>query len=120
MTPNILIVDDDILFLSQMSEFLMREGFNIIGAQSAAEALKILSCTKIDLVISTASTTDEIQLAKQIKKRKRQTPVVILSTGLLPRDQLIAAGADKNLLRSISYRSLTTQIQLLLSGFNYL
>ena len=120
MTPSILIVDDDMLFLNQMSEFLMREGFNIVGAHDAAQALKIFSRTKIDLVISTASASGEIQLAKEIKKRKRHTPVVILSTHLLPREQLIIAGADKNLLRSISYRSLTTQIQLLLSGFNNL
>ena len=47
---NLLLVDDEKLFVKGLSASLKKEGFNVFTAFDGREALKILESEKIDIV----------------------------------------------------------------------
>jgi DNA-binding NtrC family response regulator len=48
---NILIIDDDALFREAISEHFIRQHYNVIGAGSGAEGLKLCAKNRIDMVL---------------------------------------------------------------------
>ena len=50
--PVLLLVDDETRILSALHRTLRREGYEILSAESAAEALRILASRKVDLVLT--------------------------------------------------------------------
>ena len=79
--PTILVVDDESTLLHVRKLVLEAEGFRVLSAQNGAEALKVFSSENVDAVV-----TDQImpgmsgtELAKEIKQRKPDLPVVMLS-----------------------------------------
>ena len=50
--PKVLIVEDEALLRAALSEFLLDDGFEVLGAANAAEAMDILTqyAHEIDLV----------------------------------------------------------------------
>jgi DNA-binding NtrC family response regulator len=77
----ILCVDDETNALTLRKLVLERAGYQVLTANSAADALGVISSTPVDLVLSDqlmpgGSGTD---LARQIKDKKPGLPVVIIS-----------------------------------------
>ena len=52
MTHTVLLVDDDPLVLDGLKRVLHKEAYEALSAASADEAFKILSCRKVDVVVS--------------------------------------------------------------------
>ncbi|MFZ0927936.1 MAG: response regulator [Syntrophobacteraceae bacterium] len=52
MTHTVLLVDDDPLVLDGLKRALHKEAYEALSAVSADEAFKILSCKKVDVVVS--------------------------------------------------------------------
>ena len=80
---RILMVEDDDGVASVVGEMLKELGYEPVHALDAAEALKRLSRQRFDLVFSDMvmpGEMDGIQLAREIRKRKPELPVV-LTTG---------------------------------------
>ena len=50
--PVLLLVDDETRILSALRRTLRREGYEILTAESVAEALRILGSRKVDLVLT--------------------------------------------------------------------
>jgi len=50
--PCVLLVDDEAHILSSLRRCLRREGFEIVTAESAAEALRILAARRVDAIVS--------------------------------------------------------------------
>lgn len=79
---TILLVDDDIDFLTQTKVRLEAENFDVITAESKAEAEEILEDKKADLAIIDIMMEDEdagFALAYKIKSRDESMPVIITS-----------------------------------------
>jgi CheY-like chemotaxis protein len=77
----ILCVEDEPIPLLLRKSVLEKFGFEVVPAESAAKALEILDSQPIDLVL-----TDLLmpglcgtELAREIKRRKPDVPVVLLS-----------------------------------------
>lgn len=51
-TPVVLLVDDEVNILSALRRTLRREGYEILTARSAAEALAVLQQRPVDLIVS--------------------------------------------------------------------
>lgn len=79
-TPRLLVIDDDKNFLKLLELRLKSEGFSVTAAESGPQALKILSKTHIDLVISDLlmnNGMDGMTLFAEIQKQHPGLPVII-------------------------------------------
>src|SRR6056297_97062 len=79
---KILLVDDDIDFLTQTRIRLEAENFEVVTAESKAEAEDILDEQDLDLAIIDIMMEDEdagFALAYEIKSRDDSMPVIITS-----------------------------------------
>ena len=79
--PTILCVDDEENPLILRKLVLEKAGYNVITANSAIQALALLACNEIDLVLS-----DQLmpgitgtQLAREVKGLQPTLPVVLIS-----------------------------------------
>jgi CheY-like chemotaxis protein len=80
-SPVILCVDDEETPLILRTLVLRKRGYNVVTANSAAKAMEMLDSNHVDLVLS-----DQLmpggtgtELAKGIKERRPNLPVVLVS-----------------------------------------
>jgi len=78
---HILIVDDEPLVRSSLSELLTISGFTVSTVSNGKEALEILKSYTADIVITDMKMPemDGIQLLKKIKSSHPETPVILIS-----------------------------------------
>ena len=78
---RVLVVDDEESVRGVLAEMLIGEGHQVSIASSGEEALGILDSREIDIVITDLSMprTDGVTLAAEIKSRKPNTKVVLVS-----------------------------------------
>lgn len=93
-SQTILVVEDEVLIRHDISEFLRSQGFNVVEANSATEAMQVLKdsldVTAVFTDVRMPGTTDGIDLARYVKKHHPKIPVLItsghISAGELPAD----------------------------------
>jgi DNA-binding NtrC family response regulator len=80
-TARILVVDDDELILTSLSEFLRLEGYGAATARNYAEASAQLAAGEFQVVIADVSMpeTDGLALLKMIRNRYPETAVVMVT-----------------------------------------
>ncbi len=78
---NILIVEDDELFCKMLTKYLVKQGFDVSDAQTAAEAYERLKVTQFDLAVLDYKLPDEsgIEILKKIKDVASSTKVILMS-----------------------------------------
>jgi len=80
---NLLVVDDDLIILEAMKNFLEKEGLEVITTADADEGLKILQDGNkaIDLVISDIMMPYKsgIELLAEIREITTEIPIIIVS-----------------------------------------
>jgi two-component system NtrC family response regulator len=81
MMETILIVDDEKNYPRILGAVLEEEGFEILTANSGAEALEILQTSQTDLVLTDMKMPemDGIDLLEKIKTRDPQLPVIMMT-----------------------------------------
>lgn len=104
MTSNILIVEDDEMIRSLISERLKHAGYSAIEAGSGEEMFEKLDQSNIDMIILDLGLPDEdgIVLARKIRARS-SIPLIIL-TARKDKENRIAClevGADDYLTKSV-------------------
>lgn len=81
MIPKILIVDDECLVIETLQDAFSKEPYEVLSAESAAEALDIMAMKQIDVVIS----DDQMpgltgtEFLTQVRKRYPNTTRIILT-----------------------------------------
>jgi DNA-binding response OmpR family regulator len=93
MTQAVLIVDDEPYILRILSFKLRREGYATYEAQSAEEALDVLSTSPVDLIVldvGLATSTSGFDLAESLRSdpSMRELPIVMLTARNLREDFL--------------------------------
>ena len=80
---SILVVDDEPVLLSLMSEWFQQIAGHVFGAANGVQALEILGAHKIDLIVTDIRmpVMDGITLLKKVKAIGSHTPGVIFITG---------------------------------------
>lgn len=78
---RVLVVDDEDSVRGVLAEMLIGEGHQVSTASSGEEALRILDSQEIDVVLTDLSMprTDGVTLAAEIKSRRPNTRVVLVS-----------------------------------------
>lgn len=78
---KVLVVDDDPVVAKSFNRVLSREGYVVVTAQNANEALGKLNEGEYDVVFTDIKMPgmDGLELAEQVKARRSWTPVVIIT-----------------------------------------
>ena len=89
--PLLLCVEDDSTYLGLRKAFLEQHGYNVIGAATADDALKVLREAPVCATITDhfLHGTTGAQLAKEMKTIKPDVPIILYS-GTVP-DKLLGA-----------------------------
>jgi PAS domain S-box-containing protein len=118
---KILVVDDQCAILHATCRILEAAGYTTLAASSGAEALRLVSEQKPDLVLLDVNLPDisGFNICKQIKtnSRLRGIFVVIVSaqhTDSSSQSEALETGADGYMTRPISNRELLAQVQAML------
>ncbi|MDO4281353.1 MAG: response regulator transcription factor [Peptococcaceae bacterium] len=97
MAEKILVVDDEKDITELINYFLSKEGYDIICAYNATDALKLINSTPFDLAILDIMLPDEsgFSLCKKIRERF-QYPVIMLTAKVDAIDKVtgLTIGAD--------------------------
>jgi CheY-like chemotaxis protein len=96
---TLLIVDDEETLRNAMIFDFKRKGFNVLSAESGAQAFEIVKKNKIHLVVSDMRMPggDGMSLLENIRAYDPTIPTVIFVTGFadVTEEQAIAKGAKK-------------------------
>ena len=86
-----MVIDDEAPVRNLLSEFFKKKGYEVSGAETAEEAIRLVAETSPDLVILDIllPDVDGIEVLSQLKKSKPELPIIIM-TGI---------GFDESLLR---------------------
>jgi DNA-binding response OmpR family regulator len=127
-SKKILIVDDDPVILKALSLALQSNGYQVVTATDAGEAIGQVNREKPDLLIVDvflavdpigcgALGWDGFQLARWIKGSSCQAPIIIISGANEPeyRPQLTTIGARAFLTKPIESRTLLATVASLIS-----
>ena len=78
---KILLVDNDLNCLDAVGQILKREGYEILPISDGYEAVKVITENRINLAIVDFDLvdTDGIQILYEIRKMRRNIPVVIMT-----------------------------------------
>jgi CheY-like chemotaxis protein len=109
---TILVAEDEVLVRHDISEYLRDLGFNVVEANSAAEAIQVLkNSIEVSLVFTDVrmpGTVDGADLARYVKAHCPQIPVLVTS-GHIRADELpedLGALIDKPYDRSLVFRAI--------------
>ena len=125
MGEKILIVEDDRIFLETMKFKLENEGYQVLKAEDAGEALCAVEQNKIDLIISdimmpNISGLSLLSILHEFYSNK--VPVIIISS-LSHEDIIMSAiglGVSDFLTKPVNFGELCVKITLLLNKNNML
>ncbi len=92
MKPNVLVVEDEELMRSILRQLLEGEGFNVLTADSAENALAIFSSSDVAVILSDIKMAgmDGIELLERVKAIDEEA-IVIIMTAYSSVDSAIAA-----------------------------
>ena len=82
-SPKILLIDDEIAFVRNMSELLKRRGYEVSTTESGTEGIRLLQDNNCDVVVLDLRMPglSGIEVLKRIRTEKKTAPEVIILTG---------------------------------------
>ena len=117
---HILFVEDNLDTQEIVSMFLQIEGYRVISAQTAAEALRLAATQTFDLYLLDNRLPDEsgIALCKQLRAADPYTPIIFYSAKAYETDkqQALAAGAQGYLTKPCNLPELEQMVSAFLEG----
>ena len=94
--PSLLVVDDEPRILSALRRTLRREGYEVLTAETAAEALRVLDERAVDLVLSDHKMPGMtgVQLLAEVGRRCPSAARMLITgwTEEIPREELERVG----------------------------
>lgn len=83
---QVLIVDDDVMFLNLLRDLLEPEGYDILEATNGVEALKIFCEASVDLVVTDIVMPDKegLQTILELQKENSAVKIIAISGGGRP------------------------------------
>ena len=115
--PLILVVDDEVDISETYAMYLDFEGFEVITANNALQAMEILTSKIPDLIISDCMMPhmDGVELSRQVKAspNTRNTPIILMS-GAPERHDLNSPSYELFLRKPVFFDRLMPEIRKLL------
>lgn len=122
-TKTILIADDELHYVNPLRSALEREGYNVVWAQNATEALSQASNKPelliMDLMRGQSAGFDVCRKLRSMPEAKH-LPIIMLTNRNEEADEVIGLelGADEFLNKSVSPRVLSARIKNVLRRYN--
>ncbi len=118
--PQILLIDDDRAWLETLSDYLGAKGFLVRTADRPSRGLAILETGDVRVVLLDYELPemDGLELLRQIRRRRRDVPVLLLSGAddpALPR-RALAEGARAFLRKDLRPRLFLERLRQLLAS----
>lgn len=115
-THKILIVEDELTNAILLKRVINKAGFNTVVAHSGAEALKQIDAEKFDAVLTDwmMPQIDGIELIRQIRKKIKNPPYIIMITALVSegaRSYALESGADDYIAKPIDVDEVLTRLK---------
>lgn len=111
---TILVVDDEKDIREVIEIYLMNEGFNVISAENGEEALKLLKCYKVDLIILDIMMPklNGIQACLNIRKEEKM-PIIMVSAKHEDADKILGLniGADDYITKPFNPLELVARVK---------
>ena len=78
---RVLVVDDEIEYQRVFSYLLKKNGYMVMSCSSGREALELLECNEIDLVMTDLKMPemDGVELVRQVKKRWEDIDIMVIT-----------------------------------------
>jgi two-component system KDP operon response regulator KdpE len=115
--PRLLLVEDDDSARRLLATYLMRSGYRVDEAGTAADALRAWDAHRADLILLDLGLPDAdgVDIVRRIR-REATTPIVILSARGAERDKIasLEAGADDYLTKPFGTEELNARIRAVL------
>ena len=121
MDRRILIVDDEVSIRLSLEEALTKDGYNVVTAESGAEALSLIKADNFDLVITDLNMPemDGLELLGHIFKTPElsDTPVIVITSAgnTKQREKMIKLGAIAILSKPITPTDISDAVGSILS-----
>lgn len=120
-SPRILLVDDDSLLREALADFLSSEGFSVVQAGTAVEALRVIQqeplpdAMVVDLLMPRVGGEELVGLCRQHRMVAR-IPVVVLSALALTAKQVERLGVSAFLTKPTDASELVRTLRRLATG----
>lgn len=113
---KLLVVDDEANIRLLYAQELSDEGYEVVTAASAAEAVEQLAGNNFDLVVLDIKLKNEsgIELLQQIVKERHELPVILSTAFSCYKDDFSAWLADGYVVKSSDLQELKTEIKRVL------
>ncbi len=118
--PTVLVVDDDLLILTMVTDLLAPNGYRVVTARNGRVGLAQAQREKPDLIILDLMMPemDGFQVARQLRQDPecRRIPIIVLTSqaDAASREKALRSGADSYILKPVNGTLLLTQIRSLL------
>jgi len=116
--PKILYVEDDPTLGFVTQDNLMRRGYDVKLCDNGESGIKEFETNKYDLIILDIMlpVLDGISVAKYIRQKNKEIPVIFLTAKSLLEDKLegLSSGADDYLIKPFSIEELVLKIEVFL------
>lgn len=115
-THKILIVEDELTNAILLKRVINKAGFNTVIAHSGAEALKQVDIQSFDAILTDwmMPQIDGIELIRQIRKKFKNPPYIIMITALVSegaRSYALESGADDYIAKPIDVDEVLTRLR---------
>lgn len=111
---TIMVVDDEKDIREVIEIYLMNEGFSVVSAEDGEEALKLMKCYKIDLIILDIMMPklNGIQACLDIRKAEKM-PIIMLSAKTEDADKILGLniGADDYITKPFNPLELVARVK---------
>lgn len=111
---RVLVVDDDPALLELVAGLLAAMGHHVLGARDGAEALDVLSCGSVDVLVTDLQmpVLDGLALLTEMRQRAIGLPVIIVSGAwtATQRQQALHLGAASVMSKPVDPQQLATEI----------
>ncbi len=119
-TRNVLVVDDDRSIVELMRDFLEYDGFHVVEAGNASEALTIINRDKLDCVLLDIMMPGQsgFELCKQIRTMS-DVPILFLSARGDDVDKIrgLGMGADDYIVKSATPAEVVARVKAVLRRY---
>lgn len=96
--PRLLVVDDEVRILNALQRTLRREGYEVLTADSATDALELLATTSVDLILSDHKmpVMSGIEFCSRASEERPGIPKILITgwTEAVPRERLESLGVQ--------------------------
>lgn len=116
--PHLIVVDDDARLRNLLKQYLSEHGFLVSSVKNAAEARKVLSLIRFDLMILDVMMPDEtgIEFTRALRLEENDLPILMLTAmgEVDKRIEGLEVGADEYLAKPFEPKELLLRIRSIL------